>query len=136
MFLVCWLAICGIPVFSGFFSKDAIIAGAFATTVYNSAGLAWVGPFVGVLLVLAALGTAFYMSRLYFLVFSGPSPAPTPRPSTTSTNRRASWSARWCCWRSARFWAAFIGIPGALFDHPELNLIGHFFEPVLGAGDA
>ena len=35
VFLVCWLAICGIPIFSGFFSKDAIIAGAFATTVYG-----------------------------------------------------------------------------------------------------
>jgi NADH-quinone oxidoreductase subunit L len=34
-------------------------------------GLAWVGPFVGVALLVAALGTAFYMSRLYFLVFSG-----------------------------------------------------------------
>ena len=33
--------------------------------------LAWVGTAVGVTLMLAALGTAFYMSRLYFLVFSG-----------------------------------------------------------------
>ena len=30
---------------------------------------------VGVLPILAALGTAFYMSRLYFLVFSGKSRA-------------------------------------------------------------
>jgi NADH-quinone oxidoreductase subunit L len=33
--------------------------------------LAWVGKLVGVMLMVAALGTAFYMSRLYFLVFSG-----------------------------------------------------------------
>jgi NADH-quinone oxidoreductase subunit L len=71
VFQICWLAICGVPIFSGFFSKDAILDGAFATEVYGH-GLAWVGPLVGSLLLLAALGTAFYMSRLYFLVFTGP----------------------------------------------------------------
>ena len=70
VFQICWLAICGVPLFSGFFSKDAILDGAFATEVYGH-GLAWVGPLVGGILLLAALGTAFYMSRLYFLVFSG-----------------------------------------------------------------
>ena len=71
VFQVCWLAICGVPVFSGFFSKDAILDGTFATHVYGH-GLAWGGPLVGTLLLFAALGTAFYMSRLYFLVFTGP----------------------------------------------------------------
>jgi NADH-quinone oxidoreductase subunit L len=71
VFQICWLAICGVPIFSGFFSKDAILEGAFATEVFGK-GLAWVGPMVGSLLLFAALGTAFYMSRLYFLVFSGP----------------------------------------------------------------
>jgi NADH-quinone oxidoreductase subunit L len=70
VFFVCWLAICGVPIFSGFFSKDAILDGAFSTEVYGH-GLAWVGPLVGGMLLLAALGTAFYMSRLYFLVFTG-----------------------------------------------------------------
>ena len=71
VFRICWLAICGVPIFSGFFSKDAILNGAFATEVYGH-GLGWVGPFVGVVLLVAALGTAFYMSRLYCLVFTGP----------------------------------------------------------------
>src|SRR3954453_16749734 len=39
----CWLADFGIPMFSGFFSKDSIIAGAFATEVFDRANLAWVG---------------------------------------------------------------------------------------------
>src|SRR3954470_3882825 len=46
VFLVCWAAICGIVLTSGFFSKDSIIAGAFATTVYDSVELAWVGKLV------------------------------------------------------------------------------------------
>jgi NADH-quinone oxidoreductase subunit L len=71
VFRIYWLAICGVPIFSGFFSKDAILNGAFATEVYGH-GLGWVGPFVGVVLLVAALGTAFYMSRLYCLVFTGP----------------------------------------------------------------
>jgi len=132
VFVVCWLAICGIPIFSGFFSKDAIIAGAFATTVYGPAGLAWVGPFVGVLLILAALGTAFYMSRLYFLVFSGKSRA----DAETQHHIHESPSVMvgpLVLLAVGALLGGFIGIPGALFDHPDLNLIGHFFEPVLGA---
>src|SRR4051812_41737178 len=35
VFQVCWLAICGVPIFSGFFSKDSIVAGAFGTHVYG-----------------------------------------------------------------------------------------------------
>ena len=131
VFVVCWLAICGIPIFSGFFSKDAILAGAFATTIYPP-GLAWVGTFVGVLLVLAALGTAFYMSRLYFLVFTGPSRADEETKHHIHESPGVMIGPLVLLAVGATL-GGFIGIPGALFDHPELNLIGHFFEPVLGA---
>ena len=59
-FLIGCLAIAGIPPFSGFFSKDEILAAAHdRSPVYY--GLA----------VLTSLMTAFYMFRLYFLTFSG-----------------------------------------------------------------
>jgi NADH-quinone oxidoreductase subunit L len=61
VFLVGWLAIAGIPPFSGFFAKDQILA------VANETGriLAWVVALFGAFL------TALYMSRLYFLALTG-----------------------------------------------------------------
>ncbi|GBD25661.1 NADH-quinone oxidoreductase subunit L [bacterium HR30] len=59
-FLVGTLAIAGVPGFAGFFSKDMILARAYA-----EAPMLW-----GLALVGAGL-TAFYMFRLFFLVFLG-----------------------------------------------------------------
>src|SRR5690554_4773660 len=56
--LIGTIAISGIPPLSGFFSKDEILAHAFAES-----SLLWAGGF------LAALFTAFYMFRLLFLTF-------------------------------------------------------------------
>lgn len=59
-FLLGCLAIAGIPGFSGFFSKDEILAAAYARNpVYYYFALA------------GALMTAFYMFRLYFFTFTG-----------------------------------------------------------------
>ncbi len=68
-FLVYCLAIAGIVPFAGFFSKDEILAGAFGAHAEGWAPL--YGKFLWAVLSVAALGTAFYMFRLYFLVFSG-----------------------------------------------------------------
>lgn len=59
-FLVGCLAIAGIPGFSGFFSKDEIMAVAFS---HNKV--------IYILGLLAAMMTAFYMFRLYTLTFTG-----------------------------------------------------------------
>jgi NADH-quinone oxidoreductase subunit L len=66
-FLVACLAIAGVPFFSGFFSKDEILAGALEATGH----LGWVGWFVFVVLGVTAFLTACYMFRLYFLTFEG-----------------------------------------------------------------
>ncbi len=59
-FLVGCLAIAGIPIFSGFFSKDEILAFAFDQQ-----------PILWIVAAITAGLTAFYMFRLYFLTFHG-----------------------------------------------------------------
>ncbi|HLT12016.1 MAG TPA: NADH-quinone oxidoreductase subunit L, partial [Micromonosporaceae bacterium] len=64
-FGVAWLAIIGMFPFSGFFSKEPIIAAAFEREGWT----AWL--YGGAALLGAAL-TAFYMTRLFVLTFHGP----------------------------------------------------------------
>ncbi len=59
-----WLAIIGVPPFSGFWSKDKIIESAFV-------GEGWQPWVLGGTAMLAAGITAFYMSRLFFMTFHG-----------------------------------------------------------------
>ena len=59
-FIIGWLAIAGVPPFSGFWSKDDILAYA----LHKSVVLYVVG-------LITALLTAFYMSRQVFMVFYG-----------------------------------------------------------------
>ncbi len=68
-FLIYCVAIAGIVPFSGFFSKDEILAGAFGAGAEGWGPV--LGKFLWATLSIAALGTAFYMFRLYFLVFGG-----------------------------------------------------------------
>lgn len=66
-FGIAWLAILGIPPFSGFFSKEPIIAAAFNATAFGTAG-AWI---FGLVAMIGAGITSFYMSRLFFTIFHG-----------------------------------------------------------------
>ena len=59
-FLIGTIAIAGLPPLAGFFSKDQILASAFAHH-----------PVLWIMGVLGALMTAFYMFRLYYLAFHG-----------------------------------------------------------------
>lgn len=65
--LVATLAISGVPGLSGFFSKDAILAGTLAFGMTHG-GIRYL-PFA--LLLTSAAITAFYMFRLLFVTFTG-----------------------------------------------------------------
>ena len=74
--LVGCLAISGIPPFSGFWSKDAILSNALAAGP--------LGVVLGLVGMVGAGMTAFYMFRLFFRAFTGPEPDggyhPHPHP--------------------------------------------------------
>jgi NADH-quinone oxidoreductase subunit L len=64
-FLISSLAISGIPLFSGFLSKDGILAGSLA---FGELTGHWLIPIIG---FSVALMTAFYMFRLVIVTFHG-----------------------------------------------------------------
>ncbi|MFD9626108.1 NADH-quinone oxidoreductase subunit L [Peribacillus muralis] len=63
LFLVGTLAISGFPLLSGFFSKDEILMAAWTNGNY----------FLFILAVITSFLTAFYMFRLFFMIFAGES---------------------------------------------------------------
>lgn len=62
-----WLAILGMFPLSGFWSKDPIIQSAFIP----QDGQAWRGWVFGLVALIGAAITSFYMSRLFFMTFEG-----------------------------------------------------------------
>ena len=120
-FLVATVAIAGIPPLSGFFSKDEILAGAFAGHHY----LLW-----GVGLLTAGL-TACYMWRLLTLTFWGGFRGTeaqhhhqheSPRVMTVPLMLLAVGAVA----------AGWIGIPsGMTFHAVDLNWLHHWLEPVV-----
>jgi NADH-quinone oxidoreductase subunit L len=122
-FLVSTLAIAGFPLLSGFFSKDEILWRAFS----NSGLLPpLVSKLTYVLALAAAVLTAFYMFRLYFLTFEGDRRVPeevhpheSPRSMTIPLVVLASLAAV----------AGFLGVP----IPASANLIHHWLAPVFTA---
>ena len=111
-----WLAILGVPPFSGFYSKDKIIEAAFI-------GDGWRPWIFGFAALLGAGVTSFYMSRLFFMTFHGKSrwpkeahPHESPRTMTIPMVVLAVGSA---------FLGLILGPTGA---------IQSWLEPVVGVG--
>ena len=82
-----WLAILGVPPFSGFFSKDKIIEAAFV-------GEGWRPWVFGIVALLGAGITAFYMSRLFFMTFAGRRRWPAHDGHETHPHE-APWLMKW-----------------------------------------
>jgi len=127
-FLVYCLAIAGFPLTSGFFSKDEILAGAWAA--HLDGWPAFYGKLIWGVMTVTALGTAFYMWRLYFMVFEGPyrghdqveHPHESPPAMTVPLVILAVLAA----------FAGFIGIPHVIHVQGVLGDIGHFLPHWIG----
>jgi NADH-quinone oxidoreductase subunit L len=111
-FMAGWLAICGLIPFSGFFSKDAILASAWAQGEY----VLWA---IG---VATAFLTAFYMSRLYFRVFEGRVKAPEGVHVHDAPPAMAA----------ALLPLGVLSVIGGVINLPGALTLEHFLEPVVG----
>ena len=135
VFLLGTLALCGLPPFAGFFSKDEILWAAYASE-RGSVALWLVG-------LAASLLTAFYMFRAVFMTFLGTSrvePGLAARahepPPTMSVvlallalgSVVAGWIGLPGVWREA------LGVPAPFYDFVA-PVLGHF-EPRAGVGHA
>ena len=98
--LIATLAISGIPPFSGFFSKDEILLVAFNSGQY----LIW-----GIALSSAVL-TAYYMFRLFFVVFEGKNASPEKHPHDVSWVMKAPLVVL----ALGSLFAGFVGLPSLL----------------------
>ena len=115
-FLIGCLAISGIPGFSGFFSKDAILANTFASD-----------PIMYYLALAAAMMTAFYMFRLYFLTFNGSFRG-------TEDQQHHLHESPWAMTLPLIVLAilavvgGYVGLPEVMSEH---NAIGEYLSPVV-----
>jgi NADH-quinone oxidoreductase subunit L len=115
-FLLGCIAIAGIPPFSGFFSKDEILAAAFA---HNK--IYWVLGVVG------AAMTAFYMFRLYATTFLGTFRGTNDQEHHLHESPKAM-TLPLIILAILSVVGGMVGIPELMGGHHELH---HFLSPVL-----
>ena len=126
-FLLATVAATGIVPLSGFWSKDAILGNALF-----SSNPAWqrVGPIAYAIGSLAALGTAFYMTRLYWLTFLG-----KPRTPAAEQAHESSFTMTVPLMVLAVLAAValILGLPG---HGPVSELFARYIDPVFAPGTA
>ncbi len=114
-FGIATLAITGIVPLSGFFSKDAILAGALFS---ENQAYPWVGKAAYLLGTLAAAGTAFYMVRCFALTFAG-------KPRTEAANHAHESSPL----MTMPLWVlAILSVIGLALGLPKVEALGHWGE--------
>ncbi len=115
-FLLGCLAIAGIPGFSGFFSKDEILAAAYAKNpMFYYLGLA------------GALMTAFYMFRLYFFTFTG-SFRGTHEQQHHLHESPAAMTIPLIVLAILSVVGGYIGLPAVFSEH---HMLGEYLSPVV-----
>jgi NADH-quinone oxidoreductase subunit L len=115
-FLIGCLAISGVPGLSGFFSKDAILAETFAHS-----------PIMYAFAIGAAMMTAFYMFRLYFLTFTG-SFRGTEEQHHHLHESPAAMTLPLIVLAILSIVGGYVGLPKVM---SEYNALEHFLEPVV-----
>lgn len=105
-FMAGGLALTGIPPFAGFWSKDAVLGGAFESFVES--GVSSWGLYVWLLLSASAFLTALYAGRQMFLVFGG-----EPRTLAAEHAHETGWTIGLPFLTLAVFatLAGFVGVP-------------------------
>jgi len=120
-FLLASLSISGVPGLAGFFSKDEILAMAYATHL-------GAGKFAWVIGTLVAFMTAFYSFRLFFLIFHGEFRG-TEHQRHHLHESPAVVTVPLILLACGAVGAGWINIPPILGGGAHWN---HFLEPVLG----
>jgi len=125
-FLISTLAIAGIPLLSGFFSKDEILFKAFEAGTHGFE----TGLVVWVIGIVTAFLTAVYMTRCYVLTFEG---EPRWPHADTVKPHESPWTMTTPLWVLAGLAAVagFLGLP-AVIQHGELNWIHHYLGGAYG----
>ena len=129
-FLFSTLAIAGVPLWSGFFSKDEILWKAISQG--NPGWPMWMPGLLYVVGMLGALCTAFYMFRLYYLTFSGESRADEETRHHMHESPAAMTSPLIVLAVGATV-LGLLGLPG-IIGHGHYNFIHHWLAPVVEHG--
>ncbi len=129
-FLAATLAISGIPIFAGFFSKDEILAKAYEAGAGNLNGFGATYQLLWFLGLAGALLTAFYMFRVVYMTFHG-SFRGSEEAERHLHESPPSMTGPLVILGILSIVGGFLGFPGQLFGKSGLNLIENFMHPVI-----
>jgi len=142
-----WLAISGVPIFAGFFSKDEILWKTWSASSLPSG----FSKFFWFIAALTAFLTAVYMTRMMVMTFWGSErfretheskhQEPDDHHHGPVTPHESPWlmTLPLIVLAVLSTIGGFIGVPYALssaFTHKDINVIEHTLEPVVAGGES